>query len=176
MNQSPLDPKVLALRAAFDQSFAEAVAGERPEQLNFLAVRIAGDPYALQLSEIQSLHASRWLVAAPSALPELLGMAGFRGVLTPVYDLARVLGYGAEPAAKWLVVVQHPSPVAFAFGGFDAHLRVTRESVSESAPAGTAVVRGAVQRGASTLPLLHLPSLVAGIAQRIKTFGSVQER
>jgi purine-binding chemotaxis protein CheW len=176
MSSSSASPKAFALRAAFDQSFAEPVAGERPEQLDFLAVRIAGDPYALRLSEIQSLHASRSVVMAPSELPELLGIAGFRGVLTPVYDLARVLGYGAEPAAKWLVVVQHARPVAFAFAAFEAHLRVTHKSVSAAAIEDNASVRGAVQRGANALPLLHLPSLVAGIAQRIKAFGSVQER
>ena len=170
---SPLDPKLFALREAFDQSFAEAVGGERPEQLDFLAVRIAGDPYALRLSEIQSLHASRRVVAAPSQLPELLGMAGFRGILTPVYDLARLLGYAAEPAAKWLVVVQQAAPVAFAFGGFEAHLRVTLDRVSTPELGSAAAVRGAVQSGTSALPLLHLPSLVEGIAQRIKTFGSV---
>lgn len=171
MKPSQTEPKAFSLREAFDQSFAEAVAGERAEQLDFLAVRVAGDPYALRLSEIQSLHAGRSLVAAPSELPELLGMAGFRGVLTPVYDLARLLGYDAASTPKWLVVVQHHSPVAFAFASFEAHLRVTQESVSSAVQAEHAAARGAVQRGASALPLLHLPSLVAGIAQRIRTLG-----
>ena len=171
-----IEPKLLALREAFDRTFAEAVGGERPEQLDFLAVRIAGDPYALRLSEVQSLHASRRVVAAPSELPELLGMAGFRGVLTPVYDLAQLLGYSAERSAKWLVVVQHASPIAFAFGGFEAHLRVTLDRVSTPQVGSSAAVRGAVQHAAKALPLLHLPSLVEGIAQRVKTFGSVQER
>ena len=170
---SLIDTKLLALREAFDQSFAEAVGGERPEQLDFLAVRIAGDPYALRLSEIQSLHASRRVVAAPSQLPELLGLAGFRGILTPVYDLAQLLGYGAEPSAKWLVVAQHASPIALAFGGFESHLRVTLDRVSMPEAGTTGAIRGAVQHGSGALPLLHLPSLVEGIAQRIKTFGSV---
>ncbi|MEO7036753.1 MAG: chemotaxis protein CheW [Polyangiaceae bacterium] len=171
-----VEPKLLALREAFDRTFAEAVGGERPEQVEFLAVRIGGDPYALRLSEIQSLHVSRRVVAAPSELPELLGMAGFRGILTPVYDLAQLLGYGAEPSAKWLVVVQHAAPVALAFGAFEAHLRVTVARVSTPELGTHAAVRGAVQHGAGALPLLHLPSLVEGIAQRIKTFRSVQER
>ncbi|MEO8904482.1 MAG: chemotaxis protein CheW [Polyangiaceae bacterium] len=171
-----IEPKLLALREAFDQNFVEAVGGQRPEQLDFLKVRIAGDPYALRLSEIQSLHASRRVVAAPSELPELLGLAGFRGILTPVYDLAQLLGYSAESSAKWLVVVQHASPFAFAFGEFEAHLRVTSASLSAPEFGSHAALRGAVQHGAGALPLLHLPSLVEGIAQRIKTFGSVQER
>ncbi|MEP7051402.1 MAG: chemotaxis protein CheW [Pseudomonadota bacterium] len=175
-NSRPAEQKALSLREAFDQSFVEAVAGERPDELDFLEVRVAGDPYALRVSEVQSLHASRRIVAAPSQLPELLGMSGFRGVLTPVYDLARLLGYGAEPAAKWLVVARNSSPIAFAFGGFESHLRVVLDRVSAAALDSSGAVRGAVQRGGTALPLLHLPSLVAGIAQRIKAFGSTQEQ
>jgi purine-binding chemotaxis protein CheW len=170
------DSKLLLLRQEFDRSFAEAERPERPEQLDFLAVRAGSDPYAVRLSEIQSLHVSRTLVAAPSLLPELLGMAGFRGVLTPVYDLGQLLGYEAEPAAKWLVVARNPAPIAFAFAAFEGHFRVTLDRVSLPELAAGAAIRGAVQNGASALPVLHLPSLVEGIRERIKTFGSLQER
>lgn len=171
-----LDPKLLALREAFDRSFAEAAGAERPEQLDFLALRIAGDAYAMRLSEIQSLHVSRRLVVAPSHLPGLLGMAGFRGMLTPVYDLGQLLGYQAEPSAKWLVIARSPAPIAFAFGTFDAHLRVAKDQLSAPELGSNAAIRGAIRHGDSALPLLHLPSLVEGIAQRIKAFGSSQER
>jgi chemotaxis signal transduction protein len=171
-----IDPKLVALREAFDRSFAEAVGAERPELLDFLALRIAGDPYAVQLSEIQSLHVGRKLTAAPSLLPALLGMAGFRGVLTPVYDLGQLLGYQAEPSAKWLVIARSAAPIAFAFGTFDVHLRLTRDRLSAPELGSSTAIRGAVRYGESALPLLHLPSIVEGIAQRIKTFGSLQER
>ena len=172
----PRDPKLLALRAAFDRSFAEAASGERPESQDFLAIRVAATPYAVSLAEIQSLQMSRKLVAAPSQLPELLGLAGFRGVLTPVYDLGQLLGYHAEPSRKWLVVARSAAPVAFAFEAFDAHLRVTRDLLSPPEAGSSSAIRGAVRHRDSTLALLHLPSLVEGIAQRIKTFRSAQER
>jgi len=171
-----LEHTLASLRQAFDQSFAEAPSGAQAERLDFLSIRVSGDLYALRLSEIQSLHASRRVVRAPSRLPELLGMAGFRGALTPVYDLAHLLGSGAQSSAKWLIVAQHASPIAFAFGGCEAHLRVTLDRVSNAEQNTSAGVRGAVQHEEQALPLLHLPSLVEGIAQRIKTFGSVQER
>ncbi|MET0792216.1 MAG: chemotaxis protein CheW [Polyangiaceae bacterium] len=171
-----VESRLSALREAFDGSFAKAAGAERPEQLDFLALRIAGDPYAVRLSEVQSLHASRKLVAAPSRLPELLGVAGFRGVLTPIYDLGRLLGYAGESSAKWLVVAEGPSPVGFAFAVFDAHLRVPLERVSPAQAGTAAAIRGAVQLDGSVLPLLHLPSIIEGIAQRIKTLGSSQER
>jgi purine-binding chemotaxis protein CheW len=173
---SQLEHKLRSLREAFDRSFAEGVAPERPEQVDFLSIRVAGDPYALRLSEIQSLHVARKLVAAPSLVPALLGLAGFRGVLTPIYDLSPLLGYAAQPTAKWLVVARSESPIGFAFEGFDAHLRVDAERVSNLELASRDALCGVVQSGGLALPLLHLPSLIAGIAQRIKAFEPSQER
>ena len=175
-----LAQKLAALRREFDQSFADAAGGTRPSQLDFLAVRVWGDPYAIRLSEVQSLHADRKLVPAPSLLPELLGVCGFRSVLTPVYDLAQLLGYGACLTARWLVVAHSASPIAFAFGEFHAHLRVSLESLSApEAGSNTAVIGGAVRSAEGALPLLHLPSLVETIAQRVKaapTTALSQER
>jgi chemotaxis signal transduction protein len=171
-----MDPKLRALRDAFDGSFAEASGGVRPAHVDFLALRIAGDPYAVRLSEIQSLQVSKTLVPAPSQVPALLGLAGFRGVLTPIYDLGQLLGYSGEPSAKWLVVAQSASPIGFAFGAFDIHLRVTLDRISAAEDGVTASIRGAVLSDTGALPLLHLPSIVEGIAQRIKAFGSSQER
>jgi chemotaxis signal transduction protein len=171
----PLDDRVRRLREEFDRSFAATVADDRALHEDFLAIRIAGDRYALRLAEVASLHADRALVRAPSLLPELVGIAGFRGALTPVYDLAALLGYPALAGTKWLVVAEWPSPIAFAFETFDAHLRVAVDRVSLNSDAGTAL-HGAVHDGRSTLALLHLPSLVEGIAQRIKALGPSQER
>lgn len=170
--------RLSALRQDFDQSFARTAGGPPESQLDFLAIRVAGDPYAIRLTEVQTLHADRKLVWAPSLLPELLGVCGFRSVLTPVYDLAPLLGYAAGLPSRWLVVAQSASPIAFAFGDFDAHLRVPLESLSapEATSGGAAAVGGAVHSAGITLPLLHLPSLVEAIAQRIKAFGPSQER
>jgi chemotaxis signal transduction protein len=171
-----IDPQLLALRAEFDRSFAEAATADRPDQLDVLTIRIAGDPYAFRLAEIQSLQLVRKLVAAPSLLPALLGMAGFRGVLTPIYDLGQLLGYAAEPAPKWLVVVQNQAPIGLAFATLDAHLRVPKDCVSAPVQGSSAVIAGAVKAADRVLPLLHLPSLVEELAHRIKAFGSSQER
>ncbi len=144
----PTDPKLHALRVAFDGSFAIAARAEPRDQLDFLALRIAGDPYAVRLSEVQSLHASKALALAPSRLPALLGMAGFRGVLTPIYDLGQLLGYAGEPSAKWLIVAESAAPIGFAFGAFDAHLRLGSERVSPPAHGSQCVDpwRGAERR------------------------------
>jgi len=176
MTSTSIEQKLSELRQQFDQSFARAAGVEGPPQSDFLAVRVGGDPYAIRLSEVQSLHAERKLVRVPSLLPELLGLCGFRSVLTPVYDLAQLLGYPASKNARWLLLAQHASPIAFAFADFDAHLRVASERVSAPEANGTAAIAGAVLNGENTLTLLHLPSVVEAIAHRIKAFGPSQER
>ncbi|HTA89380.1 MAG TPA: chemotaxis protein CheW [Polyangiaceae bacterium] len=171
-----LDDQLRVLREEFDHSFAVATVQVAAQQLDFVAIRVAGDPYLLRLSEVASLHADRRLVGAPSLLPELRGIAGFRGILTPVYDLGALLGYAPEPNSKWLVVAQWPSPIAFAFGAFEAHLRVPAERVSLANSEANSAVNGAVHDGNGAVPLLHLPSLVEGVLQRIKALGLSQER
>jgi chemotaxis signal transduction protein len=176
MTSTFTDQKLLSLRQEFDQSFARAAGGPQPAQMDFLTIVVAGDAYALRLSEVRSLHADRKLVAAPSVLPELLGMCGFRSVLTPVYDLAQLLGYGAGRGGRWLVVVEGTLPIAFAFEGFDAHLRVPLESVSAPDGSSAGAVGGAVLGLGVTRPLLRLSSLVEAIAARIKALRPSQER
>ena len=170
------DQRARALREGFDESFASAVAAERPAQRDFLMIRVAGDAYALRLSEVQSLHVERQLVAAPSLVPGLLGLAGFRGVLTPVYDLSPLLGYAQQGAAKWLVVARNAAPVAFAFELFEAHVRVDWGQVSGTEPEGEGGVRGVVHSDGRAVPLLHLPALIESISRRIKAFEPSQER
>ena len=174
--QNDLDERLRSLREAFDGAFAAGEQAELPEQLDFLTIRIAGDGYAVRLAEVQSLHADRKLIAAPSLVPALLGVAGFRGVWTPIYDLASLLGYAQQSAAKWLIVARHAAPIGFAFEVFDAHLRVDSARVSNAEVAAQGAVRGAVRAGGGAVPLLHLPSLIDEITRRIKAYGSTQER
>jgi chemotaxis signal transduction protein len=173
---SQLDPKLLALREAFDRSFAEAAEAGGSQRSDFLAIKIAGDAYAVRLSEVASLHADCSPVTAPSLLPELLGIAGFRAVLTPIYDLGALLGYGVGRPAKWLMIARASLPIGFAFDGFDAHLRVPLDRITAEQAGAGAHIRGAVRADGAPLPLLHLPSVVEGIARRIKALGPSQER
>jgi chemotaxis signal transduction protein len=172
----PTAGKVRALRDAFNRSFAEPADAGRASDRDFLAIRVAGDSYALRLSEVASLHADQKLAHAPSLLPELLGLAGFRGTLAPIYDLGAVLGYSAQQNVRWLVLAQHSSPIGFAFESFEAQLRLSLDLVAAPSVGASASDHGAIQSGARTLPLLHLPSLIEAIARRINALGPAQER
>jgi chemotaxis signal transduction protein len=52
-------------------------------------------------------------------------VASIRGTLVPVYSLAALLGYAAEPeGTRWLALCGKEEPVALAFGEFDGFLSV----------------------------------------------------
>lgn len=148
------------LRHAFDRGFAEVPSSAGGQFEELLAIRIGADPFALRLAQVAGLFADREIVPIPSPVPELLGIAGLRGHLAPVYDLGALLGYSATPAPRWFVLARGPMPVGLAFGVFEAHARAP-----ESALAGA----DAVQLGGAMRPIIHIPSVIDTIAERART-------
>jgi chemotaxis signal transduction protein len=137
------------LRDAFDRARAIPFASQAGEQMeNLLAIRVCGDPYAIRISEISGLANDRKIVVLPSAVPELIGMAGIRGALIPVYSLAALLGYGAEAApGRWLALCGAEEPVGLAFSHFENYVMVPRSQVyageqKDAAPAQVKYVAG----------------------------------
>jgi chemotaxis signal transduction protein len=123
------------LRWDFDQSFAEPPRSTSPETLDLLAIRIGGDPYALQIGELASLGLSRKVVPVPSRRPDVLGLAGIRGSIVSVYSLAVLLGYGLRAAqTRWLALCGPLEPVALAFEDLEGFHRVNREDLCSPEP------------------------------------------
>jgi len=92
---------------------------------DLLAIRVSRDAYAIRVSEISGLATDRKIVAFPSPIPELLGVAGIRGALVPVYSLAMLLGYNAETErTRWLALCGTEDPVALVFSDFEDYVRV----------------------------------------------------
>lgn len=164
------------LRQEFDRSFAEPPVSGIVSVEDFLAIGIGGDPYAVRLAEIRGLYADRRIVPLPTPVPELLGMASFRGQIAPVYNLAALLGYShlrERTLPRWLVLVRWRVPVALAFDAFETHLRVAPEAIVESsAVVDTGRVRphtrGAVQDDAVRRPIVPLPAVLEDISQRVE--------
>ncbi len=129
--ESPsVDSRVAELRRAFDRSFAlpPPVASEELEDL--LAIRVAGDPYAVRLRDIAGVVAGRRVVPIPAAAPDLLGLAGIRGGVVPVFGLASILGYGQAPGApRWLLLCGAEDPIALGFADFEGYLRVPKSAL-----------------------------------------------
>ena len=159
-----LSPRAAALRAAFDRSFAEPPRLDLTPMEDLLAVRIGDDVFAIRLSEIAGLYAGKKITRVPGGDPALLGIAGFRGAIQPVYGLTILLGRQAEAVPRWLAIAA-AAPVALAFDGFDGHVRVASETIrprdagAKDQPYARhfAPVRDFIR------PILHLPSILDAI-------------
>ncbi len=165
------------LRRAFDQAFAVPPPLDRPAEHDLLGIHLATHPYALRLSEVAGLVADKAVTPVPSDHPALLGIAGFRGAILPVYGLPALLGHPAGAACRWLAIAA-AAPLAFAFEGFDGHLRITREDLlpQDGAASGRPSIRESARVRGVIRPIIHLPSLLDAIRQQAQTAAATKER
>jgi purine-binding chemotaxis protein CheW len=166
------------LRLAFDRSFAEAPRAEPVRLEDLLAFRVAGDPYAVRLADTRGLFADRKIVRLPSPARELLGVAGFRGAVVPVYDLRALLGYPAAEAPRWLFLAAHASAVGLAFDRFDGQLRVPSAAIVAGAP-GEALrphVREVLRAHDLTRSILDVFSVLEAVKTRSRQGVTQKER
>lgn len=166
------------LRRAFDQGFAAPPAS--PEETeDLLAVDLGGHAFALRVREVAELARCRRLVPLPGAVPGLLGVAGVRGEVVPVYDLAELLGQTrpAEPPG-WLAICGGGDVVALGFHAFAGHLRVARSALS--APAAGEAARAAVEQvatvGGRARSIVGVDGLMKIIRGRASSRGPLEER
>ena len=158
------------LREAFDKERAAPASGCGDEQTeSFLAIRVSKDSYAIRASEISGLTVGQKIVRLPSPVPELLGIAGVRGVLVPVYSLAALLGHDAEnDEPRWLALCGTEDCIALAFGGFESYLRIPLANVyaaEKSKTAGSHITH--VARGTDTVRgVVSIPLVKATIQER----------
>ncbi len=156
-----LGARAAELRSAFDHSFAVPARLEPALQHDLLAIRVGIEPYAIRLAELTGLFADRTVTQVPGGSSALLGIAGFRGALVPVYSLGILLGHSGAPALRWLVIAA-AAPVAFAFDVFEAHMRASADALlPRQATAGTPGFAPEFIRTESAVrPVLHLPSVI----------------
>jgi purine-binding chemotaxis protein CheW len=159
----PVAARAAELRNTFDRARAIPFLSDAVEQIeNLLAIRVSGDAFAIRLSEISGLATDRKIVAFPSPIPELLGVAAIRGRLVPVYSLAALLGYSAHSSqGRWLMLCGTEEPVGLAINDFEGYLRVplaqiyTAEQKDKASTHVKHVVRAAdIVRGVVSIPLI----------------------
>ena len=165
MNGASSSTRAAELRQAFDRSFAEPIATEMAATADFLAVQLGGDPYAIAMSEIAGLFSDIRVTSVPGPLPELCGVAGFRGAVTPVYDLAALLGYPPAPG-RW-IVLSASRDLAFSFDDFNDHFRTEAAAVAVPREGSGRHVRGIAQLGSSSWQVIDIPSLIGAIRSRL---------
>jgi chemotaxis signal transduction protein len=159
-----LKNKAAELRQDFDGSFAEEPHAASTQTEDLLSIRIDNDPYALRLTEIAGLFADRAITPLPGPAPELLGIAGIRGAMIPIYDLRRLLGYAGNGAPRWFVLTANAT-IGLSFDQFEAHLRLPHAAIVREERADTAI-REVARNAQSILPIIHLPSVLGMIEKR----------
>jgi chemotaxis signal transduction protein len=166
-----------ALRREFDRSFSEAPrpAGEPAE--GFLSIDAGGEAYAVRLAEVAGLYVDRQIVALPSPLPELQGIVGIRGSISPVYDLASLLGHPSGDAGRWLLLTGRNATIALAFSKFDGHFRSTARDLArrDAGHASGRHVHEAVRVGGGVRSIINLVSLVETLTRRVRPAAPPKE-
>lgn len=165
------------LKLAFDRAFAEPRRGDATPMENLIGFSLASEPYALRLSEIGGVFVDRKVTRAPSGVVALLGFAGFRGAIVPVYDLRVLLGRGASEAPRWLAIASGAS-VAFALEIFEGHLRVPRAAIMarEGETQSQRLVREVASVDGLVRPLVHLPSVIETILNQRPGSNAAEEQ
>ena len=157
-DQAPaaVSAKLAGLREEFDASFARPLRRHDDDQDELLTVRTGGRAYALRLSQTSGLFPDRPVTPLPGPLPALLGVAGFGGTITPVYDLAALLGHPVPDRPRWLVLAAGTPALALAFHDLDGHVRVPSTAIVAEAHAGAGCVRGMVSLPGGTRPIVDV--------------------
>jgi chemotaxis signal transduction protein len=155
--------RVAELRRDFDRSFAEPPSAGKSANHDLLAVRLDEQHFALHLLDIAGLFADKKITPVPGASGFLLGIAGFRGVIAPVYDLQRLLGCPAVRNPRWLVMAASAS-VGFAFAAFDGQVRVPTSAVRPQQNNDVqSLTSGVIQHDGVLRPIIELSRALKAI-------------
>lgn len=170
-----ISERAVELRRNFDRSFVEAVHVETIATEDFLSIHVAGDRYVLRLVEIAGLFADRKVTPLPSRIAELRGVAGFRGAMVPIYDLAALLGYPLSADARWMAVAAG-NGVGLAFDSFDGHFRAPSATVaSRSESESREHVRQILRAEDGPRSIIDIPSIISAIGKRIPEAAAKKE-
>jgi purine-binding chemotaxis protein CheW len=164
VSEATLEARAAALRAVFDRSFALPPAEASEDRIDLLAIRVAGTAYAVRAHQLAGVVARPAVTPVPSRAAHLLGLAGVRGAIVPVFSLASLLGHGdARTPPGWLLLCHADELIGLGCAGLERYLRAPRSSFHAEAP--TPGVRGlareVVRTDAGVLPLVAVPAVIA---------------
>jgi purine-binding chemotaxis protein CheW len=164
------EDRAASLKAEFDESFRREVETGQEGDESLLLLRLEDGLYGLKMSDIKGIVRDKAITDLPGSPPELLGIAGFRGVLVAVYSLAALL---REPPGEtsWMVLLQAAGDtrVALAFAGLEAQIRVGPEAFVELKEGGP--FDRLVRWGRGTVPVLCVDALLDDLLRRLGAGG-----
>jgi chemotaxis signal transduction protein len=156
--------RLASLRQDFDQVFASPAGAEAGEMESLIALRLEGDAYGFSVAEISQMTVAGKLVAIPSRSPGLLGVAGIRGAVIPVYSLAVLLGYPkAEASVRWLALAGGKEPLALGLGDYEGYLRVPKAALVVPDRDAQKHVQSFVRANGAVRTIVSIASIVSSI-------------
>lgn len=159
--------RVAELRDQFDDAFTRPLESAEVPTQKLLAIVAGGSRFALRLDEIHGIFPLPAVTLLPDSPPGLLGIAGLRGRLISVHQLARLVGSGPDSGAgplRWLVLPRSDDPLGLAIEGIDAYLSVPTAAIFPIQGGAAADPCIAIlTHGDVTRRLLSVPALVAAI-------------
>lgn len=162
----PLDTQARQLRRVFDAAFAVPPPPPEERAVVLLLVRAGGELFAVRRAEMTGFVRGENIAPTPGRSPGFLGLTGVRGGLFPVWSLAVLLGRAGASAgaARWLVLAEAGggAPCAFACEAFEKMVFLPESALDASAGRAKVMARW----GATLVPVVDLPSLLADIRQR----------
>ncbi|WP_437682437.1 chemotaxis protein CheW [Sorangium sp. So ce131] len=184
MERARLARRLAELQQAFDASFARSAEACPEEAARALAIRAGGRRLVVRIEELAAVEPYRRTAPLAGGPPGLLGLAGLRGRLVAVYDLAALLGgrprggadvaggaggggEGSRPAPRWLLVCARSPDLALAVDEIERHVGFSSADVrplSGGDPGGH--VGEAVEIDGAPLGILRVPSVVAAVLAR----------
>ncbi|BCJ92243.1 hypothetical protein IZ6_29780 [Terrihabitans soli] len=151
------------MRAEFDRIFADESRVETALYCDVVIVEAGAQLCAIRLSELSGIVAGKTIVPVPGASVALRGVAGIRGAILPVYDLAVLIGRPPAASPRWLAVAASAS-LALSFDRFERQLRIEESCFLASAPQ-SAHRGGVVRSDAYSGPVLDLGAILKDIDQ-----------
>lgn len=153
------------LRRDFDSAFAHTPREKDRRTVDLLTISLFGTEYALRLPSVAGLYANKKIARIPASRGGLLGIAGFRGTILPVYDLATLIGLPASVRPKWVAVAKS-GDLAIAFDAFNGHLRVPEAAIAinEYTEGPRRFVSHLTQTDAGLLGIIDLNIALKGLA------------
>jgi purine-binding chemotaxis protein CheW len=160
------------MRDAFDRDFAVPLRPAEPSHRDFLCIRVGGEPSAIPLGDIASLHADLRVVALPSRAPELLGVVAIRAAIVPIYDLGFAFGMPRADVPRWTVVLRGGT-AGFAFEGYDGHARIAERAIA--AASQRRHMTGQFSAGGQPRSILDVGAVLSAIENRWRPGGTGKE-
>lgn len=157
------------LARAFDGRFAAAPPERAGPVERLLVIGVGETRAAIRLRDLASLCPAPRIARVPGGAPGLVGIAGVRGRVVPVFDLAAVADRESAPRGPaYLAIAAGDTPVGLLFRGAIEYVEVPGAEVDDARHLlrGAVHLAGAARVAGTLVRLLDVPGITAEIAAR----------